>query len=83
MLVHGLALSSRYMVPLGRRLAARGYDVLAPDLPGFGRTRKPAGSGWPGGPNVREQADQLLAWMDACGIEARCSSATRSAFRTS
>jgi pimeloyl-ACP methyl ester carboxylesterase len=67
-LVHGLGLSSRYMIPLGQRLAMLGYDVLAPDLPGFGRTPRPAGSTWPAGPNVREQTDQLLAWMDACGI---------------
>ena len=67
-LVHGLALSSRYMIPLGRRLAAMGYDVLAPDLPGFGRTPRPARARWPAAPNVREQADQLLMWMDACGI---------------
>jgi pimeloyl-ACP methyl ester carboxylesterase len=67
-LVHGLGLSSRYMIPLGQRLAMLGYDVLAPDLPGFGRTSRPAGSTWPAGPDVREQTDQLLAWMDACGI---------------
>jgi pimeloyl-ACP methyl ester carboxylesterase len=67
-LVHGLGLSSRYMVPLGRRLAL-GYDVLAPDLPGFGSSPPPAGASWPAGPDVREQADHLLAWMDACGIQ--------------
>ena len=43
-LVHGLGLSSRYMIPLGQRLAMLGYDALAPDLPGFGRTPRPAGS---------------------------------------
>jgi pimeloyl-ACP methyl ester carboxylesterase len=67
-MVHGLGLSSRSTVPLGRRLAARGYDVLAPDMPGFGKSPKPAGAKQPAGPNVREQADQLLMWMDACGI---------------
>src|SRR5215217_647908 len=40
-LVHGLGLSSRYLAPLGRRLAALGHRVLAPDLPGFGRSPKP------------------------------------------
>ncbi|MDP9415734.1 MAG: alpha/beta hydrolase [Pseudomonadota bacterium] len=68
-LVHGLGLSSRSMTPLGRRLAALGYQVVAPDMPGFGRSPRPAGSAWPAGPNVREQADQLLAWMDARGID--------------
>ncbi len=64
-LVHGLALSSRYRIPLNQRLAVLGYQVLAPDLPGIGRTPPPADAHWPAGPNVREQADQLLAWMDA------------------
>jgi pimeloyl-ACP methyl ester carboxylesterase len=67
-LVHGLGLSSRYMVPFGRRLAALGHQVLAPDLPGFGRSRKPKGARWPAGPSVREQADHRLAWMGARGV---------------
>ncbi len=67
-LVHGLGLSSRAMTPVGRRLAALGYEVVAPDLPGFGRSPRTAGSTWPAGPNVREQSDQLLAWLDARGI---------------
>jgi pimeloyl-ACP methyl ester carboxylesterase len=68
-LIHGLALSSRYMVPLGRRLAALGHDVLAPDLPGFGRSPAPRMSEWPAGPDVREQSNHLLAWMDANDIQ--------------
>lgn len=35
-LVHGLVISSRYMEPLALALAANGYRVLAPDLPGYG-----------------------------------------------
>ena len=66
-LVAGLGVSSRYWVRLGRRLSTRGR-VLAPDLPGFGRTPSVPGTRWPAGPDVREQADQLLAWMDAGGI---------------
>ncbi len=66
-LVAGLGVSSRYWVRLGRRLGGRS-GVLAPDLPGFGRTPPPPGSRWPAGPDVREQADQLVAWMDARGI---------------
>ncbi|HEX2142465.1 MAG TPA: alpha/beta hydrolase, partial [Candidatus Limnocylindria bacterium] len=68
-LLHGVGLTSRYLVPLGRRLAALGYRVLAPDLPGFGRSPKPRGAGWPGAPDVREQTEQLRAWLDACGVE--------------
>lgn len=39
-LVHGLGLSHRYMMPLARELAAD-ESVLAPDFPGFGRSGKP------------------------------------------
>ena len=66
-LVAGLGVSSRYWVRFGRRLAGR-WRVLAPDLPGFGRTRRTPGVRWPGGPDAREQADQLLAWMDAWSV---------------
>jgi 2-hydroxy-6-oxonona-2,4-dienedioate hydrolase len=40
-LVHGLVVSSRYMVPLAEVLA-RWFDVYAPDLAGFGRSEKPS-----------------------------------------
>jgi 2-hydroxy-6-oxonona-2,4-dienedioate hydrolase len=39
--VHGLVVSSRYMVPLAEVLACW-FDVYAPDLPGFGRSEKPS-----------------------------------------
>jgi pimeloyl-ACP methyl ester carboxylesterase len=67
-LVHGLGLSSRYFVPLGRRLAALGHPVFAPDLPGFGRSPRDRRLRWPGGPDVRTQTEHLVAWMDASGI---------------
>ncbi|MBV8781371.1 MAG: alpha/beta hydrolase [Phycisphaerae bacterium] len=73
-LVAGLGMSSRYWVRLGRRLARR-FDVYAPDMPGFGYSppaRSTAGSersGAPGRSAVREQANQLLAWMDAYGVQ--------------
>ncbi len=38
MLVHGLVVSSRYMVRLARLLGAT-FAVYAPDLPGYGRSR--------------------------------------------
>ncbi len=68
-LLHGLSLSSRYLIPLGRRLTALGHDVIAPDLPGFGRSRRDPRLRWPAGPNVTEQAEHLLAWMDARRID--------------
>jgi pimeloyl-ACP methyl ester carboxylesterase len=62
-LVHGLAVSSRYFRPLARRLLAR-FAVLAPDLPGYGR------SGTPARPlAVPELARALERWMDLAGAE--------------
>jgi len=65
-LVHGLGVSSRYMVRLAEALAADRPDrpVYAPDLPGFGR------SGTPPRPlDVHGQAEILAAWMPAAGLE--------------
>ncbi len=39
-LVHGLGASSVFWQPVARELAARGADVLSPDLLGFGRSRR-------------------------------------------
>jgi pimeloyl-ACP methyl ester carboxylesterase len=61
-LVHGLVVSSRYMIPLAERLAERTY-IYAPDLPGFGK------SDHPDRPlNIAGLADALAAWMRAIGI---------------
>lgn len=53
-LLHGPGPSSRSLVPLARRLAALGHEVLAPDLPGSG---------------VAARAADLLAWLDARGVD--------------
>jgi 2-hydroxy-6-oxonona-2,4-dienedioate hydrolase len=64
-LVHGLAVSSRYLVPTGEQLGAH-VLALAPDLPGFGRSRDPAGA-------VRlrfaELVDELERWCAAEGLD--------------
>jgi 2-hydroxy-6-oxonona-2,4-dienedioate hydrolase len=62
-LVHGLAVSSRYFVPLGKRLA-RSFRVLAPDLPGYGRSATP-----PRPLDIPELAQALREWLDLAGIE--------------
>jgi 2-hydroxy-6-oxonona-2,4-dienedioate hydrolase len=62
-LVHGLIVSSRYMAPIAVRLAPC-FQVYAPDLPGYGRSAKPAHV-----LNVTELADALGAWMQLVGIE--------------
>lgn len=62
-LVHGLGMSSRYMVPLARHLGPH-LKVYAPDLPGFGLSDKPRHV-----LTVRELADALAAWMQALGLK--------------
>jgi 2-hydroxy-6-oxonona-2,4-dienedioate hydrolase len=63
-LVHGLAVSSRYFVPLARALAAR-HAVLAPDLPGYGRSETP-----PRALDVPQLAAALREWLDVARIRA-------------
>lgn len=55
-LVHGLVISSLYMVPTARRLAGA-FPVFAPDLPGFGLSGKP-----PATLTIEEHARVLAAW---------------------
>jgi 2-hydroxy-6-oxonona-2,4-dienedioate hydrolase len=62
-LVHGLMVSSRYMVPTLKRLA-RHYRTYAPDLPGFGKSEKPSLT-----LDMAGLSDALAAWMDALGLE--------------
>jgi len=61
--VHGLSVSSRYMLPAARRLAPY-CRVYIPDLPGFGASAKP--------PRVLDLpglADALAEWMRGVGLE--------------
>lgn len=62
-LVHGLGVSSRYMMPTQARLAWH-RTVYAPDLPGFGLSSKPQRP-----LNITELADALARWMEVMGIE--------------
>lgn len=62
MLVHGLGVSSRYMIPTARLLAPT-YPVYAPDLPGSGRSGKPRRV-----LDLAGLADALAAWMRATGL---------------
>src|SRR5215213_2342748 len=61
-LVHGLGVSSRYMVPLAVNLA-RSFHVYAPDLPGFGRSDTPKRA-----LSVRELGHVLGEWLNKTGI---------------
>ncbi len=58
-LVHGLLVSSRYMVPTAERLAPY-CRVHAPDLPGYGKSTKPAHV-----LTVPELADSLAGYVQA------------------
>jgi pimeloyl-ACP methyl ester carboxylesterase len=61
-LVHGLAVSHRYLMPLAARLARR-HPVHVVDLPGFGLSSDPGRV-----LGVAEHADQLAAWLGAAGL---------------
>ncbi|HYP50842.1 MAG TPA: alpha/beta hydrolase [Pyrinomonadaceae bacterium] len=62
-LIHGLAISNRYLIPVMTELAKR-REVFAPDLPGWGDSSKPRRVF-----NITELADALADWMKAQGIE--------------
>lgn len=62
-LVHGFGVSSSYFVPTAERLAVE-FEVYAPDLPGHGKSDTPAEP-----LDIPRLADQLLAWMDAVGLQ--------------
>jgi len=64
-LVHGLGLSADSWFRNGAVLAAGGYRVLAPDLPGFGRS---GGSG--AATSVGEQSAFLTRWSQALDLPA-------------
>lgn len=61
-LVHGLSVSSRYLVPTARLLAPF-HPVYLPDLPGFGRSARP-----PAALDVPALADALLRRMETFGV---------------
>jgi len=61
-LVHGLSMSSLYMLPLAKRLA-RDFRVYVPDLPGYGTSQKPKDS-----LDIPTLADILAEWMDVMQV---------------
>ena len=65
-LLHGLAVSHRYLMPTASRLAVR-RPVVVPDLPGFGRSDRPTGAY-----DVRRHAEHLAAWLDLRGLGRIC-----------
>jgi pimeloyl-ACP methyl ester carboxylesterase len=61
-LVHGLGLSADFWWRNGPPLAAAGFRVLAPDLPGFGKTDGPDHL------SVPDQARWVTGWADALAL---------------
>jgi pimeloyl-ACP methyl ester carboxylesterase len=62
-LIHGLVISSLYMIPLAECLAVE-HEVHAIDLPGFGRSDRPRHV-----LSVPELAEAVVQWLRACGIQ--------------
>jgi 2-hydroxy-6-oxonona-2,4-dienedioate hydrolase len=62
-LVHGIGVASRFMVPVAELLALY-HRVYAPDLPGFGKSEKPAHA-----LSLVELTDVLAWWMREIGLE--------------
>ena len=62
-MLHGLAVSHRYLMPTADALADR-HPVLVPDLPGFGLSGKPRRAF-----DVAEHAAFVSAWLDAAGLD--------------
>lgn len=65
-LLHGLAVSHRYLMPTADALADR-HPVHVPDLPGFGLSDKPRHA-----LDVREHTDVVAAWLAARGLDRVC-----------
>jgi 2-hydroxy-6-oxonona-2,4-dienedioate hydrolase len=61
-LVHGLSVSSLYLVPTAENLALD-YSVYVPDFPGFGKSDKPKHI-----LDLAELVDSLAEWMDHFSI---------------
>jgi pimeloyl-ACP methyl ester carboxylesterase len=64
LLVHGVTSSARVWRRIGPALAAAGFHVVAPDLPGHGRTGH-----WRGRHRFRDTAADLAAFIRAAGLD--------------
>jgi len=64
LLLHGVTSSARTWWRIGPALAAAGFRVAAPDLPGHGKTRR-----WLGHHRFRDNAADLVDFVRAAGLE--------------
>ena len=63
-MLHGWGANLKLMQPLGERLAALGWNVYIPDLPGFGASDPPPAA-W----DVPDYANFVIAYLDAHQLE--------------
>jgi pimeloyl-ACP methyl ester carboxylesterase len=64
-LVHGLGGHSEEWLNLSAYLVKAGYRVYIPDLPGYGRSEKPADFSY----SVRDEAEVVVGFFDALGLK--------------
>ena len=62
-LVHGLSVSSKYMIPTANCLSEH-FNVFAPDLPGYGKSTKPKGI-----LTIDQLSNCLAEWMKKMKID--------------
>jgi len=64
-LVHGLGGHSEEWLNLSAYLVKAGYRVYLPDLPGYGRSEKPADFSY----SVRDEAEAVVGFLDVLGLK--------------
>ncbi|HEY1984911.1 MAG TPA: alpha/beta fold hydrolase [Terracidiphilus sp.] len=64
-LVHGLGGRSEDWRNLSPYLARAGFRIYTPDLPGYGRSEKPADYSY----SIPDEADAVVGFMDAVGLK--------------
>jgi pimeloyl-ACP methyl ester carboxylesterase len=62
-ILHGLAAEADHWLGVAG-LLRRNFHILAPDLPGFGRSEPPASLDF----HIEQQAARLAAWLDDLGV---------------
>ena len=64
-LVHGLGSRAEDWANLAPYFARAGYRVYLPDLPGYGRSERPAGFSY----SIPDEADVVVGFLDAVGLK--------------
>jgi pimeloyl-ACP methyl ester carboxylesterase len=64
-LIHGLGGRAEDWLNLAHYLVKAGYRVYLPDLPGYGRSERPADYSY----SVRDEADAVVGFLDALGLK--------------